>query len=74
MFCAGAHLAVLRQDHGLRVAEVLLGLLQGAVGLAGAAAQRYGAQGVGGGGALHALHGVEMLHSGGGKTDTDTDE
>lgn len=53
-----AHLAVLRQDHGLRVAEVLLGVMQGALGLAGATAQRYGAQGVGGGGALHALHGL----------------
>lgn len=43
---------------------MLLGVTQGAVGLVGAAAQRDGAQGVGGGGTLHALHGSRCRVSG----------
>lgn len=54
----GQYLAVLRQDHRLGVAELLLDIMRGArvmqVGID--IAERHRAQGVRGSGTLHALH------------------
>lgn len=53
----GEYLAVLRQDHRLGVDELLLSIMLGTIGLGISIAERCRAQGIGGGGALHALHG-----------------
>lgn len=52
----GEYLAVLRQDHRLGVDELLLGIMLGVIGLGISIAERRRAQGIGGGGTLHALH------------------
>lgn len=53
----GEYLAVLRQDHRLGVDELLLGIMLGVIELGISIAERRRAQGIGGGGTLHALHG-----------------
>lgn len=54
----GEYLAVLRQDQRLGVAELLLDIMLGVMGLRISIAERHRAQGIRGGGTLHALHGV----------------
>lgn len=56
------YLAVLWQDHRLGVAELLLGIILGATGLAVSTAERHRAQGVRRGGSLHALHRGKGFH------------
>ena len=51
------YLAVLRQDHRLGVAELLLHVMLGVMEVGIGTAEPHRAQGVRGGGALHALHG-----------------
>lgn len=58
MCSGGEYLAVLRQDHRLGVAELLLDIMQGArvMELGIGTAERHRAEGVRRGGTLHALH------------------
>lgn len=53
----GEYLAVLRQDHRLGVAELLLDTMLGVMGLGISIADRHRAQVIRGGGTLHALQG-----------------
>lgn len=58
--CSGdRYLAILRQEHGLGVTEGLPDIMLGirVMGARDCSAQRHRVQGVGGDGALHALHG-----------------
>lgn len=52
------YLAILRQDHRLGVAELLLDIMQGArvIELGIGIVERHRVQGIRGGGTLHALH------------------
>lgn len=53
----GEYLAVVRQDHRLGVAELLLDIMLGVMGLGISIAERHRAQVIRGGGTLHALQG-----------------